>query len=286
VAHRANSPSATTVGVLVLALFVPGLLPAQVTGGTLSGTVTSPAGAVVPNAKISLKNIATGQSTETQTNAAGIYNVPNLLAGDYQLSIQAEGFGAKTGIVTLAAGATQTMNLTLTAAAGNAASPPTLGDLGFPPEQAQGNAQDQARLDKRSHMLQMHQRLGLITVIPLAATLIASGSAGGRHSSATGRDLHAAFGIATTGLYFGSAYYAMFAPKVPGTATRGQIRLHKTLAWIHGPGMILTPILGALAYQQLNRGEKVHGIAKAHSAVAGITAIAYGAAILSVTIKF
>jgi hypothetical protein len=41
-----------------------------------------------------------------------------------------------------------------------------------------------------------------------------------------------------------------------------------------------------MAYAQENRGEKVHGIAKAHSAVAGVTAIAYGAAILSVTLKF
>jgi hypothetical protein len=41
-----------------------------------------------------------------------------------------------------------------------------------------------------------------------------------------------------------------------------------------------------MAYAQRNRGEKVHGIASAHSAVAAVTAVAYGAAILSVTIKF
>jgi hypothetical protein len=49
-------------------------------------------------------------------------------------------------------------------------------------------------------------------------------------------------------------------PKISGTETRGPIRLHKALAWIHGPGMILTPILGALAYGQKNKGEKDHGI--------------------------
>ena len=75
-------------------------------------------------------------------------------------------------------------------------------------------------------------------------------------------------------------------PKFQGTETRGPIRLHKALAWIHGPGMILTPILGAIAFDQKSRGEKVHGIASAHGAVAIVTAAAYGAAILSVSIKF
>ena len=75
-------------------------------------------------------------------------------------------------------------------------------------------------------------------------------------------------------------------PRIPGTQTRGQIRLHKALAWIHGPGMILTPILGAIAFDQKSKGEKVHGIASAHGAVAIVTAAAYGAAIMSVSFKF
>ena len=82
------------------------------------------------------------------------------------------------------------------------------------------------------------------------------------------------------------AYYAIRAPRIPGTETRGPIRLHKALAWIHGPGMILTPILGAIAFDQKSRGEKVHGIASAHGGVAIATAAAYGAAILSVSVKF
>ncbi|HKN31814.1 MAG TPA: hypothetical protein VJX16_01080, partial [Terriglobales bacterium] len=70
------------------------------------------------------------------------------------------------------------------------------------------------------------------------------------------------------------------------TPTRGPIRLHKALAWIHGPGMVLTPILGVMAYEQKSRGERVHGAASAHSAVAIVTAGAYGAALLSVSLKF
>ena len=163
---------------------------------------------------------------------------------------------------------------------------PTLGDLGFSPDQTAGNAKDQARLDKRSHMLRVHQRLGLITTAPLLATVISGSFAGGKSTSSTSRDLHAALGSATAGLYFTTAYYSVFAPKVPGTTSRGPIRLHKTLAWIHGPGMILTPILGAMAFDQKSRGERVHGIASAHGAVGYVTAVAYGLAIASVSFKF
>ncbi len=163
---------------------------------------------------------------------------------------------------------------------------PSLGDLGFPAEQTKPNPQQQALLDKRSHMLKVHQRLGLITAVPLLATVITGGTAGGKSTSSTTRDLHAALGATTAGLYFTTAYYSIFAPKIKGTPTRGPIRLHKALAFIHGPGMILTPILGAMAFQQKSNGEKVHGIASAHAPVAYITAIAYGAAIASVSIKF
>lgn len=163
---------------------------------------------------------------------------------------------------------------------------PSLGDLGFPTEQTKPNPQQQALLDKRSHMLRVHQRLGLITAVPLVATVVTGSMAGGRSTSSTTRDLHAALGSTTAGLYIATAYYSIFAPKIKGTPTRGPIRLHKALAFIHGPGMTLTPILGAMAFQQKSNGEKVHGIASAHAPVAYITAIAYGAAIASVSIKF
>lgn len=276
---QSASKLAFGAGILLLCLFFRAPLRAQDANATLSGKITDQTGAVVPDAEISVKNVATGQSTEVQGSLAGLYTVPNLAAGDYEVSVSAEGFTTKVSRVTLSAGGQQTLNLILQGVL-------SLGDLGFPAAQTQGSAADQARLDKRSHMLKIHQKLGLIDTFPLVATVITGAGAGGRSTSTNDRYLHAALGSATATLYFASAYYAIRAPKIPGTKTRGPIRAHKILAWIHGPGMVLTPILGAMAFDQKSKGEKIHGIARAHGPVAIVTASAYGAAILAVTFKW
>jgi hypothetical protein len=168
---------------------------------------------------------------------------------------------------------------------------PSLGDLGFTPEQTQANAQMQAMLNKRTHMLKVHQTLGLITVIPMVATLITGPQANAKgkngqtitEPTTANLDFHVALGGLTAGLYYTSAYYAIFAPKIPGVKPKGAIRLHRDLEWVHGPGMILTPILGIMAYKQENAGEKVHGIASYHGTAAYVTAAAYGASIVAVS---
>jgi hypothetical protein len=168
---------------------------------------------------------------------------------------------------------------------------PSLGDLGFTPQQTQADAQMQALLSKRTHMLKVHQTLGLITTIPMVATLItgpqakAKGKNGGTITEPTAANLnfHVALGGLTSGMYYTTAYFSMFAPKIPGVRPKGAIRLHRALEWVHGPGMIVTPLLGIAAYKQENAGEKVHGIASYHGTAAYVTAAAYGTAIVAVS---
>jgi hypothetical protein len=163
---------------------------------------------------------------------------------------------------------------------------PSLGDLGLTPAETEGSAARQALLDKRTQMLKVHQRLGLITVIPVAAACISAIGAPAQHGNygnTTSRDIHVALGGVAAAMYGATAYYAIRAPRVSNEPARGGVKWHKYLIYIHAPGMILTPILGAMAFNQINSGQKVHGIASAHGAVATATAISYGAAIVAVS---
>jgi hypothetical protein len=80
------------VGTLVvLLLLVAGTIWAAVTA-SISGTVTDPTGAVIPNASVTAHNTDTGFDSSTQTNAQGFYNFPVLPPGKYELRIKAAGF--------------------------------------------------------------------------------------------------------------------------------------------------------------------------------------------------
>src|ERR1700675_1528500 len=92
----------------------------QVVGGTISGTISDKSGAVVVNATVSMKNLATGVSTAVKTNAQGLYSLPNLLPGDYQQSVAAAGFeiAIRNGIV-LTVGSQMASNIEMKVGAAN-----------------------------------------------------------------------------------------------------------------------------------------------------------------------
>jgi len=280
--------------VLIFVLFEHPLLAQQSTA-TLTGSVSDSSGKVLPNVKISVKNLATGESTATETDSAGHYNLNNLTVGDYEISAATDGTGATSATAQKVTLTTVPISVNFTLpqqpeSLPNAPSPsptsPSLSDLGFSASESQADLKRQALLDKRTHMLKIHQRMGLITTIPMIASVVTSFNAGGRTESSASRDLHVALGALTGDLYGITAYYAIRAPRIAGTETKGPIKVHKILAWVHGPGMIATPILGALAFSQKNNGEKLHGAAQAHGPVAIVTAGAFGAALLAVSVKF
>ena len=64
----------------------------QTTFATITGTVTDSSGAVVPNARIVVKNLATNIETSAASNEAGNYTVPQLKEGTYSLAASAAGF--------------------------------------------------------------------------------------------------------------------------------------------------------------------------------------------------
>src|SRR5215472_3352929 len=64
----------------------------QVLYGTLTGNVTDPSAAVVPNAKVEALNTATGITKATTTDANGAYRFSDLQQGNYRVSISAAGF--------------------------------------------------------------------------------------------------------------------------------------------------------------------------------------------------
>jgi hypothetical protein len=87
---------------------------AQVAGATLSGIVSDQSGGVLPQAAVSIKNIATGITRTSTTSSAGFYSVPNLLPGTYEIRASAQGFSTVVQMgVTLTVGEQQVLNFTL-----------------------------------------------------------------------------------------------------------------------------------------------------------------------------
>jgi len=78
------------MSIAVLLMFLP-MMHAQVTA-TLSGTVTDTSGSVIPNAKVTLTNDATGEVRNVVTNVDGYFVYPALLAGSYSVNVEAPGF--------------------------------------------------------------------------------------------------------------------------------------------------------------------------------------------------
>src|SRR5579862_6917621 len=64
----------------------------QTITGSITGTVTDPTGAVVPNARVTATNLGTNLTYNAVSNTAGSYNLLFLPIGNYNLSVEVTGF--------------------------------------------------------------------------------------------------------------------------------------------------------------------------------------------------
>lgn len=90
--HLAKHIAVSSTLVLLLLMGAGRTLRAQVSTGTLSGHVTDPSGAVVENATVTATNVATNIAASAKSNSDGLFTIPNLPAGNYDVSVAATGF--------------------------------------------------------------------------------------------------------------------------------------------------------------------------------------------------
>ena len=82
--------------------------------GSIRGSVTDPNGALVPNAKVTVTNVDTGEVREVTSGDAGSYSVPELKAANYRVIVTAEGFKSATvDDVKVGVGVIRTTDVTL-----------------------------------------------------------------------------------------------------------------------------------------------------------------------------
>ena len=73
---------------LIVILSFGSILFGQTQQGRIVGRVTDSSGAIVPNAKVTITDVATGTTRALQTNAAGDYTAPNLNPAVYSVTVE------------------------------------------------------------------------------------------------------------------------------------------------------------------------------------------------------
>jgi outer membrane receptor protein involved in Fe transport len=111
--------AAVLFSVLGLGLMVHSPVSSQVVTATLTGSITDPSGASVPNATVKVTEQSTSVVRSTTTSIDGVYNVPYLNPGIYRVEVDATGFKKYSQNVTLNISTTARLDATLTPGSAN-----------------------------------------------------------------------------------------------------------------------------------------------------------------------
>lgn len=102
--------------VVTASMLIGALTYGQSIFATLTGVVSDPSGAVVPNATVHLRNESTGSLRDTVTNSDGYFTFASIAVGDftYELTVEARGFTSyKAAGITLLGGDKRNVNIML-----------------------------------------------------------------------------------------------------------------------------------------------------------------------------
>jgi len=88
---KARRSIVTMLGLMLLLAFASSTSWAQF-NSQINGTITDPSGAVVPDATVTVTNIATGVSRATQTSSSGTYIISSLPDGTFDVTVSKTGF--------------------------------------------------------------------------------------------------------------------------------------------------------------------------------------------------
>src|SRR5215471_12550809 len=110
-----NSKTLSTLVVLLAAIaaLTPLTFAQSVVTGGISGVITDPSGAVIPDVTLVLKNVSTGEINVATSNPSGTYAFALLKPGEYALSLKKEGFQTSVHNVTVTLGTTVSVNAML-----------------------------------------------------------------------------------------------------------------------------------------------------------------------------
>jgi Carboxypeptidase regulatory-like domain len=103
----------------------------QTPGKNLSGTVKSVSGSPIPNVRVSVKNLASGNSFSAVTGEDGSYKLANLSPGNYEVFASAPGFATVRTSVAMNADRDQVADLVLPSATEQGASSTVRGGRKF-----------------------------------------------------------------------------------------------------------------------------------------------------------
>ena len=90
------APLLTLAALVLLVLFAGSPAFGQADQGTITGVVTDPSGAAVPDAQVTLKSADTGLVLTAKSDQRGVYTFPPVKIGNYSVTASATGFAVTT----------------------------------------------------------------------------------------------------------------------------------------------------------------------------------------------